>query len=76
LINGKALTCKLPDVPEGDSFEAECYLRGRDLSLWLVTNGWAHASANGPYENEGAQAKQNRRGIYGDPERGVATVDP
>jgi hypothetical protein len=75
-INGKALTCKLPDIPAERSFEADCRLRGRDLGLWLVTNGWARAKPDGPYTNEQASAEQNRRGVFGNPPQGITINAP
>jgi endonuclease YncB( thermonuclease family) len=75
-INGKALTCKLPDVPEVKSIEADCLLRGRDLGEWLVANGWARAKADGPYAAQEASAKQTRRGMFGNPPNGLVTTTP
>lgn len=75
-INGRALTCKLPDVPEEKSIEADCRLRGRDLAEWLVANGWARAKKDGPYLEQQASAEQSRRGIYGNPPKGVAVSSP
>ncbi len=75
-INGKALTCKLPDVPAEKSIEADCLLRGRDLGEWLVANGWARAKPDGPYIDQEASAKQARRGMFGDPPKGLVATTP
>ncbi|MGL4488130.1 MAG: thermonuclease family protein [Rhizobiaceae bacterium] len=75
-INGKALTCKLPDVPKDKSFEADCLLRGRDLGEWLVTSGWARAKVDGPYVDLQTNAQQARRGIFGTPPQGLTTATP
>jgi hypothetical protein len=73
-INGKALTCKLPDIMTEKSFVANCTLRGRDLAQWLVVNGWARAKADGPYLADQADAELKRRGIYGTPPSGLTTL--
>lgn len=75
-INGKALNCKLPDVPTTGSIVADCRLRGQDLSQWLVASGWARAKADGPFANDQKIAELARRGIFGAPPSGVATVKP
>ncbi len=75
-INGKALNCKLPDVPENTIIEADCNLRGRDLAEWLVTNGWARAKPDGPYAQLQSSAEVARRGIFGSPPKGFVNVAP
>jgi endonuclease YncB( thermonuclease family) len=75
-INGKALTCKLPDILTEKSFIADCRLRGRDLALWLVANGWARASADGPYLDDQDKAEQSQLGIFGNPPQGVQIAAP
>jgi endonuclease YncB( thermonuclease family) len=75
-INGKALNCKLPDAPEGNTVEADYTLRGRDLAEWLVANGWARAKDDGPYTQLQLSAEQASRGIFGNPPKGFTAPAP
>lgn len=70
-LRGRSLSCAIP--PEGDRHlvVAACRLGKQDVGLWLVANGWARASAGGPYEEAGREARDKRLGIFGAPPSGA-----
>lgn len=70
-VQGRAITCKVPDMPPQNSFTADCMMAGQDMAAWLVEHGWAKAKLATPYVDLEAKAKSQRLGIFGDPPRGV-----
>lgn len=75
-INGKALTCKLPDVSVAITGVVECRLRNQDIAAWLVQNGWARAKFGGVLSNDQRSAEQARRGIFGAPPPNTTPNEP
>lgn len=68
-LRGRALNCHLPDASPESGIVAECLLQGEDPSLWLVSQGWARATAGGPLLAMGQAAELARLGIFGQPPR-------
>ena len=73
-VKGRAITCKVPDVPSQDSIAAECLMSGQDMAGWLVEHGWAKAKPDTLYVDLETAAKGYRRGIFGNPPLGVEAV--
>ena len=73
-VKGRAITCKVPDVPAQQAFSAECLLSGQDMAGWLVEQGWARAKTATLYVDLETGARQGQRGIFGNPPRGVEAV--
>lgn len=70
-LRGRAIDCKLPDQNSakettGSAASARCALDGDDVGQWLVENGWAPASADGPYGDLEKQARKAGKGLFGD----------
>lgn len=66
-LRGRALDCGLPpDLTEG-AVTVRCSLGKQDVGTWLVSNGWARATAGGPYVEAGEKARTARKGIFGPP---------
>ena len=68
-LRARTLNCAVPDGLIDRAISAECLLAGDDPAKWLVQNGWARASATGPYGSEGDHAKANGTGMFGSPPR-------
>lgn len=66
-LRSRTLKCDLQDGLIDTAISAECLLAGDDPAKWLIQNGWARATVNGPYVNESEQAKAFGRGIFGPP---------
>lgn len=64
-LGHRAVTCTVP--PEGgrDLIAAECRVGKVDVGRWLVSTGWARASAGGPYVEAGDKARSEKKGIFG-----------
>ena len=73
-VKGRAITCRMPDVPLKEAYAAECLLAGQDMSAWLVEQGWARAKPDANYVELEAAAKGQQLGIHGNPPRGVEIV--
>jgi endonuclease YncB( thermonuclease family) len=73
-VKGRAITCRMPDAPSQQSAAAECLLAGQDMAAWLVEQGWAHAKPATLYTDLETAAKNSKRGIHGNPPRGVEAV--
>lgn len=69
LLRGRAVTCPVPPVPGTGELSVDCRVGRDNIGEWLVENGWARASANGPYAALGKQAEASRKGIFGPPPR-------
>lgn len=66
-LRGRAVVCKVPPENGRDIIAAECRIGKEDIGQWLVENGWARATAAGPYAEAGKQAEADRKGIFGPP---------
>ena len=64
-LGHRAVTCTVP--PEGgrDLISADCRVGKVDIGRWLVSNGWARASASGRYAEAGNKARTEKKGIFG-----------
>lgn len=51
---------------EAGGFAARCTVAGDDLSLWLVEQGWARATADADreFQDKAAAAKKAKRGLW------------
>ncbi len=65
LLRGRALDCDLPEGERGEALTASCSLGATDLGAWLVENGWARATAGGPYAELEDAARHAGRGVFG-----------
>lgn len=59
LIRGRAVSCKVPSSGEQTSLTARCSVGGIDLSVWLLSQGWAQPTAQA--EPKLAAAADNAR---------------
>jgi endonuclease YncB( thermonuclease family) len=76
-LRGRAVVCAVP--PEGgrDLIAAQCRIGKQDICRWLVENGWARATAGGPYTDAGEKAQAAKKGIFGPPPaRIIVTLSP
>lgn len=66
LIRGRAVQCDVPTAGEDTNLTARCAVGGKDLSLWMVTHGWAKPKAPASTAlTEAAETAQERRlGIW------------
>lgn len=66
LIRGRAVTCQVPVSGETASLTARCSVGGQDLSLWMVTHGWAKPvpPAQAALQEAEAAARERRLGIW------------
>ncbi|MGA9444487.1 MAG: thermonuclease family protein [Methyloceanibacter sp.] len=66
LIRGRAVLCSVPATGEETNLTARCAVGGKDLSLWMVTHGWAKPKAPASTVlTEAAETAQERRlGIW------------
>lgn len=64
-LRGRAPTCTVPPQPDRNVIVADCRLGMDDIGAWLVENGWARATAGGPYADAEGRAKEGHRGIFG-----------
>jgi endonuclease YncB( thermonuclease family) len=66
LIRGRAVRCQVPVSGAPKSLTARCAVGGKDLSIWMVDQGWAEASA--PAEPKLAKAasaaREKRIGLW------------
>jgi endonuclease YncB( thermonuclease family) len=61
-MRGRAVACDVPSKPM--DITTHCTLDGEDMALWLARNGWSQ-SANGQYDDAEAEAKREKRGMFG-----------
>jgi endonuclease YncB( thermonuclease family) len=66
-LRGRAVICALPEGAAKGKLSAPCRIGKQNLGKWLVANGWAPASAGGPFEEAGKKARDAGKGIYGPP---------
>jgi endonuclease YncB( thermonuclease family) len=70
-LRGRSLSCAIPPESDRHLVVAACRLGKQDVGAWLVANGWARATAGGPYEAAGNAARDKRLGIFGAPPSGA-----
>ncbi|MDL2399201.1 thermonuclease family protein [Rhizobium mayense] len=77
-LRGRTIDCDLPNPTWQGTVTAACRYVRIDLSEWLVRFGWAEPEAGSPLAVLAEQAKQQKRGIYGDDPRvgGKSTLGP
>ena len=66
-VRGRAIICAVPPEAEKDLIIGECRIGKQNVGAWLVANGWAEATAGGPYAEAGAKAEADKKGIFGPP---------
>jgi len=64
-LRGRAVACKVPPEADRNLIAAECRIGKLDVGQWLVENGWARATAGGPYVEAGDKARADKKGIFG-----------
>lgn len=65
-LRGRALSCVVPRVAPDEVVVTTCTLATHDPAEWLVSQGWAHALADGPYGGMQEQARAAGRGLFGE----------
>ncbi|CAN7162939.1 hypothetical protein LJR251_000145 [Rhizobium rhizogenes] len=68
-LRGRIIDCDLPSQTWQGTVTGNCRYVRIDLSEWLVRFGWAEPEAGSPLAAVAEQAKQQKRGIYGDDPR-------
>ncbi|SOC46120.1 hypothetical protein SAMN05892877_1218 [Rhizobium subbaraonis] len=70
LIRGRTIDCDLPSAQWSGTATARCVLAGKDLSQWLVENGWAEVEAGSTLQSAADAARNAGLGLYSpDPRR-------
>ncbi|WP_203425548.1 thermonuclease family protein [Sinorhizobium sp. BG8] len=64
-LRGRTLDCGLASAEWTGTTTAHCTVAGKDLSLWLVENGWAEAVPGSEFETAAKQAREAGLGLYG-----------
>lgn len=64
-LRGRAVDCRVGKDPPKGTLTAPCSLNGVDLGEWLVANGWAEATDDGPYAKAGRRARDAKLGLFG-----------
>ncbi|MBP0614612.1 thermonuclease family protein [Jiella mangrovi] len=65
-LRGRSIACEVPDdfgVRRGEATTA-CTVADEDIGRWVVENGWARATPDGPYVEVEAAARKAQRGIW------------
>lgn len=77
-LRGRTIDCDLPSPTWEGTVTGACRYARVDLSDWLVRNGWAEPDAGSPLVAVADEARQEKRGIYGDDPRktGKSTLAP
>lgn len=65
-LRGRALSCVVPRVAPEEVVVTRCTLAKQDPAAWLVSQGWAHGLANGPYAQMEERARAANRGLFGE----------
>jgi endonuclease YncB( thermonuclease family) len=71
-VRNRAINCHLPIDRPDKAIVAECLLQGEDPAAWLVSQGWARAMENSPWEELETAARNAGLGIFGRPPAGAA----
>ncbi|MDR6754938.1 hypothetical protein J2Y48_000211 [Mycoplana sp. BE70] len=70
LVRGRTIDCEVPSAEWSGTAIARCTLAGKDLSQWLVENGWAEAHPDSPLAANAETARQAGLGLFSpDPRR-------
>ncbi|MBB6487958.1 hypothetical protein [Rhizobium lusitanum] len=77
-LRGRSIDCDVPDASWKGTVKAACRYVRVDLSAWLVRFGWADPQPGSPLEALVDEAKEKKRGMYGDDPRknGKSTLAP
>lgn len=62
-VRGRPITCNPTDKDEASDITTRCNLSARDMSGWLVQNGWAEPT-NNEFQDELKTAQQKGVGIW------------
>ena len=65
LLRGRAVDCAIPDPDWKGTVTAACTVAGRDISGWMVENGWAAARPGSPFAAAMHEASEKRVGVFG-----------
>lgn len=75
LVRGRTIDCDVPSTEWSGTAKANCTLAEKDLSQWLVENGWAEAAAGSVLEAAAEAARAAGVGLYSpDPRRTKAAA--
>lgn len=77
-LRGRSIDCDLPSATWQGTVTGACRYVRVDLSAWLVRFGWAEPEPGSPLAALVDEAKEKKRGIYGDDPRknGKSTLGP
>ncbi|ENN84002.1 hypothetical protein RHSP_70849 [Rhizobium freirei PRF 81] len=77
-LRGRSIDCDVPDPAWKGTVKGECRYVRVDLSSWLVRFGWADPEPGSPLAALVDEAKEKKRGMYGDDPRknGKSTLGP
>ncbi|NEI68316.1 hypothetical protein GR212_01925 [Rhizobium lusitanum] len=77
-LRGRSIDCDVPDANWKGTVTGACRYVRIDLSAWLVRFGWADPEPGSPLASLVDEAKQKKRGMYGDDPRknGKSTLAP
>ncbi|MGN6778964.1 thermonuclease family protein [Rhizobium sp.] len=77
-LRGRSIDCDVPDANWKGTVKGACRYVRVDLSSWLVRFGWADPEPGSPLASLVDEAKQKKRGMYGDDPRknGKSTLGP
>lgn len=77
-LRGRSIDCDVPDANWKGTVTGTCRYVRIDLSAWLVRFGWADPEPGSPLASLVDEAKQKKRGMYGDDPRknGKSTLAP
>ncbi|MBN9044399.1 MAG: thermonuclease family protein [Rhizobiales bacterium] len=65
-LRSRAVMCRLPETDNDEAVSTACKVGEEDAARWLVENGWARATAGGPYEEAGRKAQDAHLGLFGE----------
>ncbi len=77
-LRGRSIDCDVPDANWKGTVTGACRYVRVDLSAWLVRFGWADPEPGSPLASLVDEARQKKRGMYGDDPRrnGKSTLAP
>jgi endonuclease YncB( thermonuclease family) len=77
-LRGRSIDCDVPDANWKGTVKGACRYVRVDLSAWLVRFGWADPEPGSPLASLVDEARQKKRGMYGDDPRknGKSTLGP
>lgn len=77
-LRGRSIDCDVPDANWKGTVTGACRYVRVDLSAWLVRFGWADPEPGSPLAALVDEAKEKKRGMYGDDPRknGKSTLGP